>query len=273
MKREMRVLTLLLLVSLYVCAAAQAFPGPGPHPKKRVLPKRVVPVPVPAPAPAPARHTRSYTKVDVYDRTYYYYGGVFYVYTGYDYVVVTPPIGAVVSVLPSGAVRVVIDGTMYYRHGDVYYRRCQGGYLVVATPLGGSMSSLPVGCTTVVIDDAVYYRHHNSYFAEDGNAYVVVRPPVEIVDVEPEPAAPGAVAPESVDADPAPEQTESTEAGTGDTLDETEYIVNIPNGKGGYTPVVLRIVEGGYIGPQGEFYPAMPSVAQLKAMYGEQPAP
>ena len=49
--------------------------------------------------------------------------------------------------------------------------------------------------------------------------------------------------------------------------DENEFIVNIPNDSGGYTAVIIRRSGSGFIGPQGEYYPQFPSVAQLKLMY------
>ena len=44
--------------------------------------------------------------------------------------------------------------------------------------------------------------------------------------------------------------------------------INIPNSNGSYTSVVLVRQDGGYIGPQGEFYPGRPTVEQLRALYG-----
>lgn len=44
--------------------------------------------------------------------------------------------------------------------------------------------------------------------------------------------------------------------------------VNVPNDSGGYTSVVLKRAGNGYIGPQGEYYPQLPPLAQLRAMYG-----
>lgn len=46
-------------------------------------------------------------------------------------------------------------------------------------------------------------------------------------------------------------------------------VVNIPNVNGSYTQVTLRRSGGGYVGPQGEFYPANPTVEQLRVLYGK----
>ena len=45
--------------------------------------------------------------------------------------------------------------------------------------------------------------------------------------------------------------------------------VEIPNSDGTYTEVKLTKTEGGYNGPQGEFYKGNPTVKQLKILYGE----
>ena len=53
---------------------------------------------------------------------YYYYDGLYYTYVGYgDYVLVNPPVGAYVSVIPSDFQAVSINGRIYYTDGGVYY--------------------------------------------------------------------------------------------------------------------------------------------------------
>ena len=47
------------------------------------------------------------------------------------------------------------------------------------------------------------------------------------------------------------------------------FTVNIPNYKGGYSPVTLTRSGAGFIGPQGEYYPEFPKIKQLKEMYGK----
>jgi drug/metabolite transporter (DMT)-like permease len=44
--------------------------------------------------------------------------------------------------------------------------------------------------------------------------------------------------------------------------------VNVPNDNGGYTAVMLKRSGNGYVGPQGEYYDAMPTTEQLSALYG-----
>jgi hypothetical protein len=55
--------------------------------------------------------------------------------------------------------------------------------------------------------------------------------------------------------------------------DGTSITVNVPNANGSYTPVVIHQSGNGFVGPQGEYYPKFPSVAQLRIMYGAASAP
>jgi hypothetical protein len=54
---------------------------------------------------------------------YYYYDGIYYrPYSGGGYEVTTPPLGATVKHLPSGAKVTVIDGVKYYELGGTFYQ-------------------------------------------------------------------------------------------------------------------------------------------------------
>ena len=46
------------------------------------------------------------------------------------------------------------------------------------------------------------------------------------------------------------------------------FTVNITNSNGSVTPVVLRRQGNVWVGPRGEQYPAIPTVEQLKPVYG-----
>ena len=49
---------------------------------------------------------------------------------------------------------------------------------------------------------------------------------------------------------------------------EETLVINVPNDNGSYTPVTLRRAGGVYVGPRGEQYLNVPSVEQLKEVYG-----
>jgi hypothetical protein len=44
--------------------------------------------------------------------------------------------------------------------------------------------------------------------------------------------------------------------------------INIQNSNGSFTPVTLRQVGAQWVGPKGEYYDGVPSVGQLRPMYG-----
>jgi len=67
---------------------------------------------------------------------YYYYDGLYYIREGFDYVLVTPPIGAYVSVIPPDFQQVSINGRIYYTNNGIYYILTQyHGYKVVPQPV------------------------------------------------------------------------------------------------------------------------------------------
>jgi hypothetical protein len=81
------------------------------------------------------------------------------------------------------------------------------------------------------------------------------------------PVAPAAPAVPLVPA--APTAPVAPAAPTGKNVSGEEYVINIPNSDGSFTPVKLKKSDNGYIGPQGESYQGHPSIEQLKVLYGK----
>jgi hypothetical protein len=146
-----------------------------------------------------------------------------------------------------------------YNHSG-YYRGHYHGYYGWGSywpywSVGTFMTYLPDDYTTVYVDGIPYYYCYGSYFAPYSNGYMVV----------PAPSAPSldqeAPAPASSDEQSlaAPPKSASSDTAT----------INIPNSKGAFTPVRLTKHKNGYLGPQGEFYTGHPTVAALKALYGD----
>ena len=81
------------------------------------------------------RFSGPYFTVHVRGIPYYYHTGVFYRPYQNSYVVVEPPMGAVVTVLPDSCRREVYGGLVHYVYNDVYYRPVDGGYMVVERPV------------------------------------------------------------------------------------------------------------------------------------------
>ncbi len=68
---------------------------------------------------------------------YHYHDGRFFRpgWFGFEIAVVTPPIGAIVTVLPFGHKTIVIGGATYYYYNNIYYLPYSSGYIIVPQPL------------------------------------------------------------------------------------------------------------------------------------------
>jgi hypothetical protein len=74
------------------------------------------------------------TPVMMNGNTYYYDQGTFYQNGDTGRFITPPPIGAVVTTLPPGAVQVVINDTNFYTYNGIYYKPLPQGYEVVEQP-------------------------------------------------------------------------------------------------------------------------------------------
>jgi hypothetical protein len=66
---------------------------------------------------------------------YFFNSGVWYQPAGPGYVVVRPPVGIVVPVLPPAYSTVWVAGAPYYYANDIYYTQTPGGYAVAQPPM------------------------------------------------------------------------------------------------------------------------------------------
>jgi hypothetical protein len=148
-----------------------------------------------------------------------------------------------------GFVGVSLDlwpGPYYYGYGYPYYPYYSSpepyyypGYATVSSP-----SFQPV-----LVNGVTYYVNNGTYYLYTQYGYQAV-------------PAPGGMS--------APVVQTTTQVTTSPASDTADAItVNVPNGKGGYTAVVLKRSGTGFVGPQGEFYPEFPKVAQLQVVYGK----
>ncbi|MDD5085240.1 MAG: DUF6515 family protein [Candidatus Omnitrophica bacterium] len=85
-----------------------------------------------------------YISLIVAGLTYLYCEGLFYRYSQAGYVVVPPPVGAVVPALPPGYTMVIVNGAPYYVYGYTYYAPAPAGYMVVTAPA----TAVPVAVPT-----------------------------------------------------------------------------------------------------------------------------
>ena len=122
-----------------------------------------------------------YVQASVGAAGYYYYDGVYYQPTTLgNYVVVAPPVGAIVPQLPSGAEAIAVGSATYYYGGWAFYLQQPTGFEVVPAPLGITVTMLPPGAAPVVIKGVLYYLANDVYYLpvmQGGvTAYVTAHP-------------------------------------------------------------------------------------------------
>ncbi|NQV33515.1 MAG: hypothetical protein HQ515_12555 [Phycisphaeraceae bacterium] len=133
----------------------------------------------------------------------------------------------------------IVGGKRYWFHGGIYYRSSGNGYVVVSAPL---IPILPQYQRVVHIRGVAYYVSDGVYYKRVPEGYIVVEKPTATEVVTQETPS---VQPDNTVTLYVPKRTED-----------------------GFVSVMLKKLESGYLGPQGEFYPTMPPVIQLTEMYG-----
>lgn len=143
--------------------------------------------------------------------------------------------------LPAGARRIVIGGIPYWYHAGLYYKLGSDGYVVVSLPV---KRVLPPRHRVILIGGVVYYVKDGIYYRSVPGGYIIVDKP--IVKVKESPAPPETIKPQ-----------------------EKTLTLYVPKkNEEGFVPVILKRLEGGFLGPQGEFYPSAPRIEWLTEMYG-----
>ena len=178
-----------------------------------------------------------------------------------------PSFGLHLSFVPEGAFIVGVGGAKYYYYDGLYYSRMGGEYILIAPPIGAVVATIPPEYQPVVINGVTYYVDNGVYYVYTRYGYQVVPQPVMVVQAAPAVVTQPAPAPVIVPAPITPPQAIAVTS-TAPSADES-FTVNIPNAKGGYAAVIIKRSGTGFVGPQGEFYPEFPKVAQLQAMYGK----
>jgi hypothetical protein len=88
----------------------------------------------PAPGYAVATLPPGHVVVNYRTGRFFFHSGVWYQQVGANYVVVRPPRGVVVPVLPPAYTTVWIGAVPYYYANDIYYVAAPGGYAVAEPP-------------------------------------------------------------------------------------------------------------------------------------------
>jgi hypothetical protein len=116
---------------------------------------------------------------------YFFHGGVWFRPSGGRYVVVQPPFGIFLPVLPPDYATVWVGSVPYYYADDVYYNAAPGqGYVVVAPPPGADTlqpAPAPVAAAPAA-PDPIYYPRNNQGAAQteadrrDCNTWATTQP-------------------------------------------------------------------------------------------------
>jgi hypothetical protein len=105
-----------------------------------------------------------YLSLSIGGQPCYYYQGVYYEPGPSGYVVVAPPLGAVVPELPPGAETMAVGPTVCYYAGGAFYVQDPQGFRVVQPPLGVIVPDLPPGAAAVNVGGTLYYQANGAYF-------------------------------------------------------------------------------------------------------------
>lgn len=123
---------------------------------------------------------RSHEFVRVGHDRYHYHDGRFFrpSWFGFEIALVSSPIGAVVTFLPSGYTTLVVGGVKYYHYNNIYYKASPAGYVVVPDP--AYAGSQPITGETVTINvpnsngsftQVTLVRRNNGYVGPQGEYY------------------------------------------------------------------------------------------------------
>ncbi len=155
------------------------------------------------------------------------------------------PNGRLTFALPHGSIAIGFGGRNYYYSEGLFYKPGIREYIVVPPPSGAVVYAIPAGYNQVAVDGTTYYVYNGVYYSRVAQGYQVIQPPAPVV-LDPSMVSVGAA-----------------------KVEQQAFTINIPNADGGYSAVIVTRSAKGYVGPQGEFYPEFPKVAQLQVMYGK----
>lgn len=123
---------------------------------------------------------QGYSQIYVAGNPYYYDQGVYYQTGPSGYVVVSPPLGAIVPQPPPGAETIPYGATVYYYVAGAFYVQQPQGFMVVAPPPGIAVTELPPNVQQVTINGLLYYQANGIYFLPEMQngvtVYVTARP-------------------------------------------------------------------------------------------------
>jgi len=105
-----------------------------------------------------------YMRIFVNNAPFYYDDGIFYQPVGDDYQEVYPPVGAIVQILPDGAIEIDVGDTAYYYAGGAFFVQRDDGFVIVPPPMGVVVPELPPGAVQISSGNSVVYQFNGIYY-------------------------------------------------------------------------------------------------------------
>jgi len=103
---------------------------------------------------------------------FFFHSGVWYRRGGPGFVVVRPPVGIIVPILPPAYSTVVVGSVPYYYANDVYYVEAPGGYAVAEPPAGvAEAAAAPAAAPAPAVAGAAPSASATWYFCESSKTY------------------------------------------------------------------------------------------------------
>ena len=134
-----------------------------------------------SPKVATIKYLPKTSKKVVYKKSNYaFYKGRYYKTLQGKHIVVAPPRGLRIKVLPVGFIRIALGPHHYYYYEGVYYRDVEetDEFEVVDAPIGAMVDEIPFDAEVVVYDGKVYYEYLDILYKKvetpEGDAYEIV---------------------------------------------------------------------------------------------------
>ena len=96
--------------------------------------------------------------------TYHWHNGAYYHPHGKKFIVVRPPIGLRIGLLPLDYFKLTVGMIPYYYYYGTFYTSLNDEYEVVEPPVGAVVGELPNDCEEVTIDGKAYYKVDGTYY-------------------------------------------------------------------------------------------------------------
>ena len=102
--------------------------------------------------------------------TYHLKDGIYYRHINNQYVIVKPPVGIRISVIPKAYTKILFNGIPYYYYYGTFYSYIpeENVYETIAPPIGARVDVLPNGLIETVIDGITFWTDGDLFYKAVG---------------------------------------------------------------------------------------------------------